>query len=400
MFSPLSAAHLAQSEPTEVHLEAFLSENIESKRVAIVHDWLTGMRGGEKCLEPLCRRWPQAKLFTLLHAKGAMSPTIEAMDIRTSFLQRVPSIEKRYRYFLPLMPVAARWPIRDVDLVVSLNHAVAKSAKAPAGVPHVSYCFTPMRYAWHMKDSYFGDRVKGLKARALDAFMGRMREWDRKTASRVTHFVAISETIRERIRECYGRESHVINPPVDTDFYTPDPTVKREDYYLVLSAFAPYKRFDLALEACNRTGKRLVVIGTGQDAARLKAMAGPNVEFLGWASDETIRDHLRRCRALLFPGLEDFGIVPVEANACGAPVIAFGQGGASETIVPLDKPNPTGVWFMEQNADALIAAMEQCERATFDPNAARKQSERFSKQIFESRLFGYLDEVTRIAPKN
>jgi glycosyltransferase involved in cell wall biosynthesis len=364
-------------------------------RLALVHDWLTGYRGGEKCLAVLCRHFPDAKLYTLLHAKGSLPDVIERMDIRPSFLQALPGIDRYYRYTLPLMPLAARWRIAPCDLVMSLSHAVAKAARAPDGAPHVCYCFTPMRYAWHMRESYFADRVRGLKARVVDRLLAALRAWDRRTSRRVTHFIAISETIRRRIAECYGRDSVVIYPPVDTDFYTPDPAVPREEYYLVISAFAPYKRVDLAIGACNRLGRRLVVIGSGQDADRLKSLAGPMVAFLGWRPDEELRDHLRRCRALLFPGEEDFGIVPVEANACGAPVVAYARGGATETVIPLDRDDATGEWFEEQTVDSLVAAMERLEReqVRLDPEAARRQALKFDQRRYESELLGYLGRV-------
>lgn len=365
-------------------------------RVALVHDWLTGYRGGEKCLAVLCRRFPDAPLYTLLHARGSLPPAIERMGIRPSFLQRLPRIDRYYRYTLPLMPLAAGWRIADADLVISLSHAVAKSAHPADRAPHVCYCFTPMRYAWHMRESYFADRVRGLKARAVDSLLAAIRAWDRRTADRVTHFVAISETIRHRIRDCYGRESVVIYPPVDTDYYTPDPHIRRQDFYLVISAFAPYKRVDLAVEACRRLGRRLVVIGSGQDAARLKALAGPSTKFLGWRPDDELRDHLRRCRAVLFPGEEDFGIVPVEANACGTPVIAYARGGATETVVPLGTPDPTGVWFNEQTVDSLVSALErfELEQDRFDPAAARRQAVRFDSRRYETDLLSYLGRVT------
>jgi glycosyltransferase involved in cell wall biosynthesis len=363
------------------------------ERVVLVHDWLTGMRGGEKCLEPLARRWPAARLLTLIHRPGSVSHEIENLSVRPSLLNRFPRVNRYYRYLLPLMPFAAGWRVTDADLVVSLSHCVAKSARPPAGVPHVCYCFTPMRYAWHMREAYF--RKQGLKSRLIAALLGRIREWDRRTADRVTHFVAISRTVQDRIRECYGRDSVVIYPPVDTDFYTPA-AVPREDFYLVVSALAPYKRFDLAIEACSRLGRKLVVIGSGQDAAKLRAGAGPGVTFLGWQSDESIRDHLRRARALLFPGEEDFGIVPLEAQACGCPVIAFGRGGATETVRPLgDVPDPTGVFFDEQTPDAVSDAIGRFERDAdrFDPRAARRQAVHFRKDRFESELFGYIGRV-------
>jgi glycosyltransferase involved in cell wall biosynthesis len=365
-------------------------------RVALFHDWLTGMRGGEKCLEPLCRRWPDARLYTLLHTPGSVSAAIEGVRITPSPLNRLPRVERYYRYLLPAMPFVSGWRVDDADLVVSLSHAVAKSAKPPKGVPHVCYCFTPMRYAWHMKDAYFRKTglVGRLKAKAVDLLLGRIREWDRRTADRVTHFVAISNTVRDRIRDCYGRDAAVIYPPVDTDFYTPNHAV-REDFYLVVSALAPYKRFDLAIEACTKLGKKLVVIGSGQHAAKLKAAAGPNVSFLGWQPDEVIRDHLRRARALLFPGEEDFGIVPLEAQACGCPVIGYARGGLTETVRPLGETDPTGVFFDEQNVDAAAEAVERFERSAdrFDPKAARRHAVLFRKERFEQQLFSFIDNV-------
>jgi glycosyltransferase involved in cell wall biosynthesis len=373
------------------------------ERVVLVHDWLTGMRGGEKCLEPLCRRWPHATLLTLLHKPGSVSPPIEGVRIKPSFLNALPKVERYYRYLLPLMPFAAGWRVADADLVVSFSHAVAKSARPPRGVPHVCYCFTPMRYAWHMKEAYF--RKTGLlgriKASAVDALLNRIRAWDRRTADRVTHFVAISNTVRDRIRDCYTRAADVIYPPVDTDFYTPT-SEPRQDFYLVVSALAPYKRFDLAVEASMKLGRKLVVIGNGQHAAKLQAGAGSNVSFLGWQSDEVIRAHLRRAKALLFPGEEDFGIVPLEAQACGCPVIGFARGGLTETVNALgENDEPTGVFFADQTVDAVCEAIERFERNSdrFDPRAARRQAMLFRKERFESELFGYLDRVLGAAPK-
>ena len=374
---------------------------MDAPRLVLVHDWLNGMRGGEKCLEVVCRRWPEAPLFTLLHRPGAVVAAIEDRPLHTSWLQRLPGVHGYYRYLLPLMPLAAAgWRIPACDLVVSFSHCVAKAACPPPGMPHVCYCFTPMRYAWHMRAAYFGGQSpRSVKARLLAKTLHWLRDWDRRTADRVTHFIAISRTVQERIAECYGRTSTVIYPPVDTDFYCPAP-VPRADYYLVLSAFAPYKRLDLAIAACNRLRRRLVVIGTGQDAARLRSLAGPTVEFLGWQSDTVIRDHLRRCRALLFPGEEDFGIVPLEAQACGAPVIAFGRGGATETVVPAGAaPEPTGLWFAEQTPDCLAAALEAFEHQQdqFDPAAARRQALRFHAARFAEELLGFLEPVLQPA---
>jgi glycosyltransferase involved in cell wall biosynthesis len=370
-------------------------------RVVLVHDWLTGMRGGEKCLEVLCRRWPHARLYTLLHRPGSVSWDIERLRPRTSLLGRLPAVHRYYRHLLPLMPAAvAAWRLPPCELVVSFSHCVAKAARPPRGVPHVCYCFTPMRYVWHMRDAYFGpDRVRGLKARILAQLLAALRRWDRRSAARVSHFLAISRTVQERIRACYGRDSTVLYPPVDTDFYCPAPR-PRTGPYLAVSAFAPYKRLDLAIAACNRLRRELVVIGSGQDEARLRALAGPTVHFLGWQPDAVIRDQLRRCRALLFPGEEDFGIVPVEAQACGAPVIAFGRGGATETVLPPDSgARPTGLFFGEQSVEALAAALTDFEAhaGDFDPTAARRHALRFNRHRFAAELFAYLDDILHSA---
>ncbi len=374
----------------------------EQLRVALIHDWLTGMRGGEKCLEPACERWPHARLFTLLHQPGAVSGKIEKLRPRASILNQLPGWPRYYRYLLPLMPIAARWPIpHSTQLVLSFSHCIAKAARAPQGVPHISYCFTPMRYAWHMREQYFQrGTLSGIKSKMLDVLLTQLRNWDRRTASRVTHFIAISKTIQDRIRECYSRDSIIIHPPVDTEFYTPS-EAKREEFYLVVSALAPYKRFDLAIEACNKLKRKLIVIGSGQEAAKLRSIAGPTIQFLGWQSDEAIRDHFRRCKALLFPAEEDFGIVPVEAQACGTPVIAFGRGGSLETIVPLGGMNkPTGVFFVEQSVESLIAAIEQFEQCadTFDPAVARANAEPFHTGRYERELFGYIEQVLAKSP--
>jgi glycosyltransferase involved in cell wall biosynthesis len=368
-------------------------ETRDGPRIVLVHDWLTGMRGGEKCLEALCRHWPEAPLYTLLHKRGAVAPIIEDRAIQTSFLRYFPKVERYYRFLLPLMPRAARWTLPACDLVVSLSHCVAKSASPPPGTPHLCYCFTPMRYAWHMRAAYFGqDGCRGPKAFLRRRMLERLREWDRETAERVTHFVAISRTVQQRISECYGRDSRIIYPPVDTDFYTPAAT-PRENYYLVVSAFAPYKRIDLAVQACQRLSRPLVIIGSGQVHKRLRQLAGPNIVFRGWQPDQVIRHHMRRCRALLFPGEEDFGIAPLEAQACGTPVIAFGQGGAMETIPTGSEA--TGILFLDQTVECLQEAILDFERDAerFSPAAARRNALRFQKQRFAMELFGMIAEL-------
>jgi glycosyltransferase involved in cell wall biosynthesis len=362
-------------------------------RVALVHDWLTGMRGGEKCLEVLCRAFPDATLYTLIHKRGSLIPTIESMKIRTSALQKVPGVFRWYRHLLPVMPLAAKgWRPTNVDLVISLSHCVAKAVVPPPGVAHICYCFTPMRYAWQGRDAYlesWSDRpVRRLLARRL---LSRLRRWDRATASRVSHFVAISETVRGRIARCYRRDSRVIQPPVDVEFYTPaDPLRPRGDDYLVVSALVPYKRIDHAVAACSQSGRRLIVIGEGPERARLERMAGGSVTFLGWQPNDVIRGHYRRCRALLFPGDEDFGIVPIEALACGMPVIALGRGGVAETV-----DHEVGNTYDEPTPEGLLAAIDDWESSgcRFDPVESRRRAEGLSLGVFRERILALIGDV-------
>ena len=290
------------------------------------------------------------------------------------------------------MPVAARtWDVGDVDLVVSLSHCVAKAVRVPPGVPHVCYCFTPMRYAWDGRDAYLDSwRDRPFKRALAASLLDGLRGWDRRKSEGVTHFISISGTIRDRIARCYGRESRVIPPPVDVEFYTPDGT-PRTPAYVVVSALVPYKRIDQAVAACTRLGRPLIVIGAGPERAALEEIAGPLVTFLGWQSDESIRDHLRSARALLFPGEEDFGIAPVEALATGCPVIALGRGGVAENV-----DDRVGRTYPEPTVDSLVAAIESWEAdgSPHDPAEARRRAEALALPVFRARLLGYLDEVT------
>jgi glycosyltransferase involved in cell wall biosynthesis len=372
-------------------------------KLALVHDWLTGMRGGEKCLEVLCRNFPDAQLYTLFYTPGSTSPAIEGREIKASPLNRLPQAERWRRYALPLYP----WAIEqfelpaDIDLVVSLSHAVAKGIRPPPGVPHLCYCFTPMRYAWDLRREYFAPPRSYWPHRGIDlareAALDRLQAWDRRVSDRVTRFIAISGAIQDRIRRAYDRESEVLYPPVDVDLYTPA-AIPREDFYLVVSALTPYKRIDLAVDACRQLGRKLVVIGAGPERQTLARRAGPLVSFLGWQSDAVIRDHYRRCRALLFPGIEDFGIVPVEAQACGAPVIAMGQGGALETIRTASRLRPgSGVFFDEATAEDLAGAIRWFEShpRQFSPSVARGQALQFAGERFERGILELVESTAR-----
>jgi glycosyltransferase involved in cell wall biosynthesis len=349
--------------------------------VALSHDWLTGMRGGERVLEILCDAFPRAPVLTLLHKPEVISSTINDHPVRTSWIQRIPGADLRYRSMLPLFPLAVR-SLRapPCDLLISTSHCIAKSVRAPAGARHLCYCFTPMRYAWCFYREYFGNSpLKGLLARPL---LAALRRWDRATAQRVDRFVAISDHIRERIQSSYGRDADVVYPPVDTGRWTPGSGTARGDYDLVVSALVPYKRVDLAVRAYSRSGERLLVAGIGGEADRLRALAAPNVEFLGWQPDEKVLELYRNCRMLIFPGEEDFGLVPLEVQACGRPVVALARGGTLETV----REGVSGVFFRDQTEEALLAAVRQCASTAWDSRTIRANAERFGVGAFVQGL--------------
>ena len=348
----------------------------KSRRVTLAHDWLTGMRGGENCLELLCAGFPDARIMTLIHGANAVSDTINNRQIDTSWLQRVPGIQQRYRNFLPLFPMAMRGlPPADGDLLISTSHCVAKAAPARPEVPHLSYCFTPMRYAWLFYDEYFGSSP--AKALVLKPILAALRRWDQQTAPRVTRFIGISKHVQARIQRFYGRESDLVYPPVDTHFYTPG-TEPREEFDLIVSALVPYKRVDLAVRAYTERGWNLRVVGVGGDLERLRSVAGPTVQLLEWQTRDAIHELYRRCQHLIFPGEEDFGIVPLEAQACGTPVIAFARGGALETVIA----NETGVFFETQSVPDLMDAVERARAIDWDRAHIRGHAEGFGMQAF------------------
>lgn len=341
--------------------------------VSLCHDWLTGMRGGERVLELLCRGFKDAELYSLLAVPEAVSEPIRNRPIHTSWLQRVPCIERRYRNFLPFFPGAIEsLPTPETRVLISTSHCVAKGLPSSPDTLHLCYCFTPMRYAWLFQREYFGWRAPLLKP-----FLSRLRRWDVKSAPRVDRFVAISEHVRDRIRRFYNREADVVYPPVDATYFTPNGS-DPEDFDLIVSALVPYKRIDLAVEAYNENGRRLLIVGVGGEFEKLRQNAGPNIEFLGRQTDEEIRDLYQRCRLLVFPGEEDFGIVPLEAMACGRPVVAFGKGGALETVCA----NKTGVFFETSNVDSLNQAVTRADDMKWDVSVIRQQAESFDQQAF------------------
>jgi glycosyltransferase involved in cell wall biosynthesis len=357
--------------------------------VAIVHDWLTGMRGGERCLEVFCEIFPQAHLYTLLHHPGSVSPLIERMSIKTSFIQNLPFSKNGYRKYLPLFPLAVeRFELKAYDVILSCSHCVAKGVIPSPEAVHISYLLTPMRYAWDMYGEYFRENRK----RMIPFLIHYLRIWDVTSSARVDHFICISKHVENRIRKFYRREAEVINPPVNVGRFRVNH--EREDFFLIVSSFAPYKRIDLAIETFNRLGYPLKIVGSGPEERRLRAMARSNVEFLGWQPDERVAECYSKCRALIFPGEEDFGIVPLEAMASGRPVIAYGRGGALETIISYDQQSegrgkaPTGLFFNEPNIDSLIDAVNQFEKVErdFDPVSIRDHVLQWGRESFKERI--------------
>lgn len=358
-------------------------------RVALVHDWLTGMRGGEKVLEELIGLWPDAPIYTLVHHPGSVSPLIESREIHTSFVQRLPRNDA-YRWYLPLFPAAIeRFGFDGYDLVVSSSHCAAKAVITPERTPHVCYCHTPMRYAWDQFDAYFDPRRTGRARYSLiRTIMPWLRRWDRRTADRVDAFAANSGYVAERIRRHYGRDATVIPPPVDVEHFVPA-DVGPEDYYLVVSALSPYKRVDVAIEAFNRMRRPLVVVGWGPERQALEAMAGPRVRFAGKVSDEELLRLYQRCRGLVLPGVEDAGIAPIEALACGRPALVLGEGGAPEAVVD----GVHGVHVEACSPAALAAAVDRAERLTFNSHELRKRAEEYAAPVFAARVRDLVDRT-------
>jgi len=351
-------------------------------KVAIVHYWLIEMRGGERIVETLGEMFPDAVIFTHVYDPSRISASIRAHDIRTSFVNRLPRARQLLGYYLPLMPLALnRLDLSGFDLVISVESGPAKGVTVPEGTPHLCICCSPMRYIWGMQKDY--QQHMGLVTRLVFSLAARyLRAWDRASSRRVGHMVSISQETAQRVRQIYGRETSILYPPVDCARFRPAP--KREDFYLLAGQLTPYKRPELAVEAANRTGRRLIVIGEGEMMGRLRAMAGPTVSLMGWQPDDVLADHYARCKALIFPGEEDFGIVPVEAMASGAPVVALRRGGALDTVVD----GKTGAFFDEPSVASLIGALDRFDAVggRLDTDAIVAHAKKFDRTVFEEKL--------------
>jgi glycosyltransferase involved in cell wall biosynthesis len=353
------------------------------RRIALAHDWLVGLRGGERVLDRLARLFGPTDLYALVDDGRRLTDAIAACRVVTSPLQRFPGAAGRLRrHYLPLMPWAVgRIRVAPCDLLISTSSAVMKSIRPPPGTPHLCYCHSPARYIWEQSADYALGSGGRLRRLGLSLFSERFKRWDRETASRVTKFLANSAHTAARIERCFGRRADVVYPPVRTAFFTPDETVPREEWFLVVSALEPYKRTDIVIEAANRASLPLKVVGDGSQVHALRDLAGPTVEMVGRLEEEALRDVYRKARALIFPQVEDFGLIPVEAQACGCPVIALAAGGALETVA-----DRTGIFFDVQTAEAIIESVRALDDATIAAAACRANAERFSEQAFDEAI--------------
>lgn len=363
-------------------------------KTAIVHEWFTAWAGSENVVGRLLDLYPDADIYAMVDfLSDEDRKRLNGRKVTTSFIQKMPKASKRYRNYLPLMPLAVeQFDLSDYDLVISSSHAVAKGVLTGPDTLHVSYVHSPMRYAWDLQHQYLTEAglTQGLKSWLARYMLHKMRIWDVRTAHGVDQFMANSSFIARRIKKVYGRESLVVHPPVDTDFFTVDENVEREDFYLAASRFVPYKKMALIAEAFTRMpGRKLVMIGDGPEFERAKEKAGKNVTFLGYQDNEVLRDHMRRAKAFVFAALEDFGILPLEAQACGCPVIAYGRGGALDTV----KPGETGLFFEEQKYQSIVGAVTGFERRNdvFPADVCRKHAEGFAAESFDAAFKEVVD---------
>lgn len=357
--------------------------NKQNLKIAIVHYWLVSMRGGEKVVEQLCLLFPNADIYTLVYIPEKISPIINRHNIRTSFIQKIPFGTKYYQSLLPLMPFAVeQFDLCKYDVVISSDTNVTKGIVLPPNVLHINYCHTPMRYAWDMYFHYKNQTGIGIfKKITMIPMMNWLRVWDVAASNRVDFFVANSINVQKRIYKHYRRESEVIYPPVSIDQFYNKPS---EDFYLMLGQIIPYKKVDLAVEAFNQNGKKLVIIGEGSELQKLKSRSNKNIQFLGHQSFSVIQDFYSKCKAFIFPGEEDFGITPIEAQASGKPVIAYAKGGVLETVIP----NETGIFFKEQTVEALNGAIEKFELGEhlISVNKCQSNANLFSNEVFKLKI--------------
>jgi glycosyltransferase involved in cell wall biosynthesis len=352
-------------------------------RVAIVHDWLNQIGGAEQVLEALVEMFPASPIYTSIYWPERMPQAYRHWDIRTTWMDRLPGIYRHHQPYLLLYPLAfGQLELSGYDLVISNKSAFCLGVRVAPGTRHLCYCLTPTRFVWNYDTYVEREQVQGLARQLVRPFLGRLQHWERAAAGRIDTFVAISRDVQARVQRLYGRESIIIPPPVNTDDFAATPRGERGDFFLIVSRLIPYKRIDLAIEALNRLSLPLWIAGEGRDRARLESIAGPTVRFLGRVSDAELPGLMARCRAFLFPGLEDFGIAPVQAMAAGRPVIAYAGGGALDYVIE----GKTGLFFHEQTPQSLAQAISRFDDSAFDPARIRAHAERFDAGLFRSQL--------------
>jgi len=356
-----------------------------SMRVALIHDWLNQIGGAEDVLESLTDLYPGAPIYTSMYAPNLMPPAYRAWDIRVTWMNRLPGIHRHHQPYLPLYPLAFQGlDLSGYDLVLSNKSGFCHGVRVPPGATHICYCLTPTRYVWNLRDYCQREQLPAVAHALLPPVIALLREWDYAAAQRVHHFIAISTEIQARIQRFYGRESVVIPPPVDTSCF--QPAAKHDDYFLIVSRLIPYKRIDLAVAAFNELGLPLVIAGDGRDRAKLETVAKSNITFLGRVDDVRRAELMAHCRAFVFPGLEDFGIAPVQAQAAGRPVIAFAGGGALDTVMG----GLTGLLFYEAKAQSLMEAVRRFDDSRFNPTTIREFALRFDQQVFQRKLSEFI----------
>jgi glycosyltransferase involved in cell wall biosynthesis len=356
-------------------------------KLALVHDWLNQIGGAEDVLETLVGMYPSAPIYTSMYWRDGMPAAYRDWDIRTTWMDRLPGVYRRHQPYLPLYPLAfSRLDLSEYDIVLSNKSGFCHGVRTGPHTTHVCYCLTPTRYVWTFEDYAAREALPAMLRPIIKPLVRWLRRWDYAAAQRVDHFIAISSEVQTRIRRYYGRDSTVIYPPVDICRFTP--AARHDDYFLFVGRLAPYRRIDLAVRAFNELGLPLVIGGAGRDRTRLEAIAGSTITFLGYVPDADLPDLFARCRAYVLPAAEDFAIAPVQAMASGRPVIAFGAGGALDTVIP----GQTGLYFSEPTPQALAAAVRQFDDMSFNPAYIRRHAEQFDKSVFESKLGGYVGQ--------
>ncbi len=357
-------------------------------RIALVHDYFIQMGGAEKVAEEMHKLFPAAPMFSTVDTRSEVPPLLRRAPVHTSFMQHLPGINKYFRHYFALYPLAVEsLDLKKYDLILSSTSGYAKGVRKRRGAIHICYCHTPMRWVWRYDDYAAREQFDGLKRVVLPPVLAALRRWDLRAAEQPDFYIANSHNIARRIKEIYGREAIVIPPPIDVHRFLPNEP--DEDYYLILSRLISYKKLDVAIEACKKLNRRLIVIGDGPDRKRLEKLAGKETEFLGRQPDEIVTKYAARCRALLFPGEEDFGMVPLEINASGRPVIAFRSGGALETVIE----GKTGTFFDHQTTQSLASAIEEFESRSWNRQTLRQHAEKFDTQVFNDRISNFLEKV-------